>query len=149
MVDMKIDGCGWVKVNRQKWYAVQNIHCESTAQMEAMAHYADVYRMDEDSIVPLRVLSFDIECLPAQDGTFPQANVDPVLTIACVLVEHTAMNNHLARIVLQMRDTAKLNNATIFTFDDERDMLKSFSRLMVILDPDIVTGYNIQGFDSS
>ena len=35
----------------------------------------------------------------------------------------------------------------MFAFETEYDMLMSWSHFMKITDPDILTGYNIMGFD--
>jgi len=87
--------------------------------------------------------------MPAVDGSFPQPNIDPVLTIACVLATHQDMNNPITKIVLQVRETAKLHEGQIFCFEEEKEMLKAFAKLITKLDPDILTGYNINGFDST
>jgi DNA polymerase delta subunit 1 len=51
------------------------------------------------------------------------------------------------RFIFTLGGCSDIPNATVKSFDNERDMLMEWSRFIVAYDPDILTGYNIQNFD--
>ncbi|XP_058678684.1 DNA polymerase delta catalytic subunit [Ammospiza caudacuta] len=96
-------------------------------------------------LAPLRVLSLDIECA-GRKGVFPEPQQDPVIAIAAVALRQGAREPFL-RVVFTLLSCAPLRGATVRSFDSEKDLLQSFAEFVRIVDPDIVTGYNIHNFD--
>ncbi|KAM6996817.1 LOW QUALITY PROTEIN: DNA polymerase delta catalytic subunit-like, partial [Passerculus sandwichensis] len=79
-------------------------------------------------------------------GVFPEPQQDPVIAIAAVALRQGAREPFL-RVVFTLRSCAPLRGATVRSFDSERDLLQSFAEFVRIVDPDVVTGYNIHNFD--
>lgn len=88
----------------------------------------------KDYIPPL-MLSYDIECL-LRPGVFPDASVDPVITIGCY--------SYIESKCFCLRDTPGYDS-----FEEEKDMIKAFLRYVTTLSPDFLTGYNINRFDNT
>jgi len=50
-------------------------------------------------------LSFDIECLPPEDLTFPQANSNEIITIGMICTSLKKMPQTEHKIIFQLGDT--------------------------------------------
>jgi DNA polymerase delta subunit 1 len=108
----------------------------TTCKVDLMVEsWRDVKPVDRDDLAPLTVASLDIECYSAS-GTFPNPDTpdDPVFQIAVTTKD---------RSVCLSLGTATGHR----TFATERELLQGFKDLLMELDPDIITGWNIFGFD--
>lgn len=88
---------------------------------------------DELGIKPL-VLSYDIECLVPEKG-FPKADKDPIISIGCYSSKESKC--------FCLRETPGFDS-----FDTEAEMLQAFLYYVIGLDPDFITGHNINRFDN-
>jgi len=114
---------------------------------ELRGHAAELTEM-----APLRVLSFDIECISATDA-FPLAHL-PDDCIICIGVYLRTLGRQEDRcIMLCLGDTAPLPMdadvapTELRIFAEERDLLLGFAKVLVDSDADVVVGYNTTGFD--
>ena len=75
-------------------------------------------------IAPLRILSFDIEC-QGRKGVFPQAEVDPVIQIANMVVNQ-GENDPFVRNVFTLNNCAAVVGSEVISFEpkEENKMLK-------------------------
>jgi DNA polymerase delta subunit 1 len=96
-------------------------------------------------IAPLRILSFDIECM-GRKGCFPEADQDPVIQIANVVTVQGASSS-IVRNVFTLGSCSPIVGAQVIACATEEEMLRAWARFVVAVDPDIVTGYNVQNFD--
>lgn len=96
-------------------------------------------------MAPLRVMSFDIECA-GRKGIFPEANQDPVIQIANVVTRY-GEKKPFVRNVFCLDTTSGIVATQVLEFAKEEDMLMSWKKFLVEVDPDIITGYNISNFD--
>jgi DNA polymerase delta subunit 1 len=96
-------------------------------------------------IAPLRILSFDIECM-GRKGCFPDADVDPVIQIASVCTVQGASTS-IVRNVFTFGTCSPIVGATVVACGSEEEMLRAWARFLREVDPDILTGYNVQNFD--
>ncbi|KAJ1384631.1 ribonuclease H-like domain-containing protein, partial [Ochromonadaceae sp. CCMP2298] len=91
----------------------------------------------------LCIMSIDIECR-AQGGKFPDPLRDPVVQIAaCVQREGQPL---LAR-VFTLQTCDQIPHASVFPYLHEHLLLSAWRRFVLEADPDVITGYNIVGFD--
>ena len=128
-------------------------HCdvEYACTVRSFHGYAIPFEFREvDDIFPMVITSFDIECR-AEKGRFPDAT-DPsnhIISI-CTKSKNTATGQILSS-VHALKEYTKLPDdiaAVQEWFDSEADLLESFRDFLVlVVDPDITTGYNIHGFD--
>ena len=124
-VDSGLVGCGWF----------------SFPEGDDQCACSDLcIQMDCDSIPPpLRVCCFDIECLSG-DGSFPKATRDPVICISAIM-------NDTATTLFTSRTCDVIQGVDVREFSCERDMLSAWANFIREEDPDIITGWNIDGFD--
>merc|ERR1719506_1324927 len=144
MVDRQIAGGGWVKLQPGVFEDAST--SRSTCQIECAVHYEAIQAVDMIKIAPLRIFSFDIECWNQEGKGFPVAERNPVIQIAVFLKEQGS-NDKLSHAIWTLRDCAAIPGAEVFSFEREEDMLIDFRDFMEAVDPDILTGYNIQNFD--
>jgi DNA polymerase delta subunit 1 len=110
-----------------------------------------VHQPDEDpygDIAPLRILSFDIECA-ADPGVFPTPDKCPIIQIACVGREQGVTDTFAYKVCFVLGTCAHISEARIIECKDEATLLKRWSEFVREVDPDIITGFNIQNFDFS
>lgn len=92
-----------------------------------------------------RILSFDIEC-SGRKGVFPEAHTDPVIQIANVITLQ-GDSKPLFKNVFTLNSCSNIVGTHILSFDSEAKMLAEWSQFVSTVDPDIIIGYNINGFD--
>lgn len=104
---------------------------------------------------PFRLLVFDMECLPKADGGFPEAAEDPIIQIS-VVMDYDMLQGRVAVCHLwTWRPTPLLvaidefdpSGCAMHVLPDERAMLADFVHFVRTQDPDVLSGWNIQGFD--
>ncbi|KAF1612187.1 UNVERIFIED_CONTAM: DNA polymerase delta catalytic subunit, partial [Eudyptes pachyrhynchus] len=79
-------------------------------------------------------------------GVFPEAERDPVIQVAGVVLRQGEREPFL-RTVFTLLPCAPILGSQVLSFQRERDLLQSWAEFVRIVDPDVVTGYNIQNFD--
>lgn len=149
MVDNKVYGCSWVELPPGTYKLRDQKEFQSYCQIECDINYTDFIAHPPDGewagIAPLRTLSFDIEC-SNRKGIFPEPEHDSVIQIANVVVKQ-GVKEPFVRCIFTLRSCAPIAGATVKSFDSEKEMLLAWARFVVQIDPDIITGYNIQNFD--
>ncbi|CDJ70333.1 DNA polymerase delta catalytic subunit, putative [Eimeria necatrix] len=162
MVDSDITGCCWIRVKKGRYSIRPASLRESRCQEEFDVHYADIealpLRGEWQSLPPLRMLSFDIECVKNNGQGFPEAQEDPVIQISSIVEEQRAGRSHnkaasdgsdetLCRVIFTLHECAPIAGALVVWFDDESEMLKKWAEFVREVDPDFLTGYNCINFD--
>uniref|UniRef100_A0A2K6U0N3 DNA polymerase n=1 Tax=Saimiri boliviensis boliviensis TaxID=39432 RepID=A0A2K6U0N3_SAIBB len=148
MVDTDIVGCNWLELPAGK-YALRLKEKATQCQLEADVLWSNVVSHPPEGpwqrIAPLRVLSFDIECA-GRKGIFPEPERDPVIQI-CSLGLRWGEQEPFLRLALTLRPCAPILGAKVQSYEKEEDLLQAWSTFIRIMDPDVITGYNIQNFD--
>ena len=101
-----------------------------------------------DDIAPFVVASFDIEC-NSSTGKFPDADVpeDACFQIAISLCTFGSEEPYDKTCFCYKKTDPNLEGSNIISFDTEREMLLAFKEYLNKQDIDIITGWNIFGFD--
>jgi DNA polymerase delta subunit 1 len=100
--------------------------------------------IERDDIAPLRIASVDIECF-SESGAFPNPMTRSDVCFQVAVTTRTYGREGLERKVLCVKNTVCEDSEWFAT---EREMLERFAEYMRDeLDPDIITGWNIFGFD--
>jgi DNA polymerase delta subunit 1 len=103
-----------------------------------------IHPVDRDDIAPLRICSFDIEAY-SHDGGFPDPDhPENVVFQIGLTTEVYGKTGVLDRKCFCLKET---RSDDIEWFRTEQELLKAFAMYLVRIDPDIITGYNIFGFD--
>ncbi len=137
---MHVSGCrstGWVEVDE----GVEDLdtRCDLNIFSEEFRPVAD-----RDEIAPLKIMSFDIEC-HSTTGAFPSpANLGDVVFQIGMTTSKFGTNEPLERKCLCVKQT---DGADCESFGSERELIERFGEYLAEIDPDIITGWNIFGFD--
>lgn len=101
-----------------------------------------------DDIAPFVVASFDIEC-NSSTGKFPDADVpkDACFQIAISLCTFGSEEPYDKTCFCYKKTDPNLEGSNIISFDTEKEMLLAFKEYVNKQDIDIMTGWNIFGFD--
>ena len=156
MTDAKIPGgCCWIELPQRSWRFlevgnddVDNIQCQIKI---CLYDWRNIISHKWPEIAPLRILSFDIEC-SGRLGIFPNPEEDPVIQIGNCLKrqggEDNINENNIHSIIFTLKGCAPIQGATVVSFNNEEKMLQSWANFLInVVDPDIITGYNINNFD--
>jgi len=137
---MHVSGCtstGWIEVEHEAEDV--DTRCDLNIQTEKF-----VPRTDKDEIAPLKIMSFDIECY-SSTGAFPNpTNASDVVFQIGMTTGAFGSTAPLERKCLCLKQT---DGADCESFGTERELLERFGEYLAAADPDIITGWNIFGFD--
>jgi len=136
----EIKSTGWVHVPEN----ASPGHDSSCDIDVCVADWRTLKPVDRDDIAPLRIASLDIESY-SESGAFPNAfkEKDTCFQVA-VTTKSFGNKDYLDRKCFCVKQT---NGPDCESFETEREMLERLGRYLRELDPDIVTGWNIFGFD--
>jgi DNA polymerase delta subunit 1 len=101
-----------------------------------------------DDIAPFVVASVDIEC-NSSTGKFPDADIqgDACFQIAISLCKFGSDEPYDKTCLCYKQTDPNLEGCNILSFPTEREMLEAFQKYIHTKDVDIITGWNIFGFD--
>jgi len=117
----------------------------STCEIDLRVHdWRTLKPVVRDDIAPLRIASLDIECY-SEDGSFPSSTKLTDVCFQVAITTRTYGRSDIQRKVLCVKQTDCPDSES---FSSERDMLERFAEyIRDEVDPDIITGWNIFGFD--
>jgi DNA polymerase delta subunit 1 len=159
----KISGCSWVSVSKYIKTEGKNDKigdnmedktedktegCESYCDIELRVDWRDIIPIEKDTNAPLRILSFDIECYSSDRDKFPQAKnkADCIFQIGST---YTYLNESVPyrQHIVCLKETDDVNGSIVEWYDNEREMVQAWIKEVINNDCDIITGWNIFGFD--
>lgn len=143
---------GWVSIPKGKYHTVDEK--QSRCQIEVYSKHTDVSSLVSTNSAPFFIASFDIECT-SKDGSFPQEKrrEDHVIQIGTTVHKYGTKECFLHYIGTLKKteniDKSEVNAKELVVeyFDTEKDLILGWARFIKRLDPDVLTGYNIWGFD--
>jgi DNA polymerase elongation subunit (family B) len=142
----KISGCSWVSIN--KYVKIKEEDCDSYCDIELRVDWRDINPIEKDTNAPLRILSFDIECYSSDKDKFPQAKnkADCIFQIGST---YTYLNESVPyrQHIVCLKETDNIEGSIVEWYNTERDMLEAWIKELITQDCDIITGWNIFGFD--
>jgi DNA polymerase elongation subunit (family B) len=136
---------GWIKLPAGTFTVVNKFAKETTAQYEFQALWNTFGPADNPDIAPMIIASTDIECA-SNDGSFPKADKDPVIQIGTTCHYH-GQNDCFLKHMITLGDCDPIEGVIVESYNTEAELFIAWSKFIQKLDPDIVTGYNIWGFD--
>jgi DNA polymerase delta subunit 1 len=101
-----------------------------------------------DDVAPFVVASVDIEC-NSSTGKFPDANIpgDACFQIAISLCKFGSDEPYDKTCLCYKQTDPNLEESNILSFSTEKEMLEAFHKYLHKKDVDVITGWNIFGFD--
>jgi DNA polymerase elongation subunit (family B) len=142
-----ISGCSWVSVSNYR--KIKKINKESYCNIEINVDWESLNQIDKQTNAPLTIASFDIECY-SHDGQFPQANrkKDSIIQIG---ITYTKLGHSLPykKWIACLNETNPVDTCEVISCETENDVVESFIQEIIDSDCDIITGFNIFGFDAT
>jgi DNA polymerase I len=133
MNDIGLKGLGWARLGEENGVSTE------TVSVGKCVRAGSVEPIDRIEDVPLRLMAFDIECVPVRPGTIPEASRDPVVLISVVF---SSPYRGARSVVLSTRP-----GPGVTATSSEKEMLERFMDIVRGYDPDVLTGYNINNYD--
>ena len=146
----EITPCSWINLIAKKYNVVQGYDKKSNCQYEFDVDWKNINPYDTEDIAPLLVASYDIECTSG-DGSFPQPSrmEDKLIQIGTTVRMFNKPEYELNHIIT-LKSCEKFTNdpnTIIESYETEAEVILAWQRLIQKVNPDIITGYNILGFD--
>ena len=117
---------------------------ESTCEINLWApNWRLITPMARDDLAPLRIMSFDIECY-SSTGAFPDPKIKEDVVFQIGMTTRAFGTDTLERKCLCLKRT---DAPDCESFETEKELLQAFQDYLIKTDPDIITGWNIFGFD--
>lgn len=120
---------------------------KSICDVELNVNYKCLVPGESDKPTPFIMASFDIECT-SEDGTFPQAQRpgDKIIQIFTTFYKYGQDEPYYIHACV-LGDTSPIDKVDMECFDNEKDLLMSWQKVIRRIQPDVLLGYNILGFD--
>ena len=146
----EITPCSWINLTEKKYYVVQGYDKKSNCQYEFNVDWKNINPYNTEDIAPLLVASYDIECTSG-DGSFPQPSrmEDKLIQIGTTVRMFNKPEYELNHIIT-LKSCEKFtndSNTIIESYETEAEVILAWQKLIQKVNPDIITGYNILGFD--
>jgi DNA polymerase I len=127
-----------------RFSADTGISCLQWIEVESEeVHYKDIKIIEPQEEIPLRILSLDIECLIPESGSVPLPENDQITLISLAFSHGYNGINNLVLIAKKI----SCDRSDILSYNNEYEMLKALINIIKDYNPDIITGYNVEGFD--
>ena len=142
----KIPMAGWIKF-RGKKVATRD---RMTLCEEYVVKWKNLKLEGGDTVPSPLILSMDIEVYSCNPNRMPQASIpsDKVFQISCVLKRDGEKEESKFLLTLGNPEQEIVgNDVEIITYTTEADLLCGYAEFLQTHQPNIVTGYNILGFD--
>jgi DNA polymerase elongation subunit (family B) len=126
-------------------------HCDLEFQciMKPFMDECPIRSVEIDTIFPIVILSFDIECLADNPNVFPDPEKDHPVVCICSTVKNL-LTGEVCIASHTLGDHTPVNNKGVvhqFRYHNEGQLLEEWRDFLLWVDPDITTGYNIHRFD--
>ena len=140
-----LSSCGWVSIDKSK---LTNIPKYSGCDYSYSVKWTYVKPIhDNNDMAPFKLLAYDIECISC-DENFPQAvrKSDKIIQIGMTLYRYGSMNCYEKHIVV-LKECNKIKDSSVYCYKTEKGMIRGWAQKISELRPDVISGYNIFGFD--
>jgi DNA polymerase I len=135
MIDYGLGGMGWASAE----VAQDSIDTNTLSSIRITSRNAKPADILKNA--PLRNLAFDIECLPL-DGAMPAPEKSPIILMSLAFEPDFKGKKTLVLVGKMVGMDGNTESC-----DSEEAMLKRFFEIIREYDPDILVGYNSNGFD--
>ncbi len=138
LIDRDLHGMGWVTAESvsESPFSNDKIYCDSVFTASS------IEEIEKLSIAPLKYLAFDIECLPI-GGSMPVPESSPVIMVSMSFSPAFKGNDTIVLVAKKVEGVSD----DVECFDSETLMLNRFFEIFQQYDADVISGYNINGFD--
>lgn len=150
MVSLKdLPMAGWIEFNNGK--LVIEDEKITSCDYEFIVKWKDLKKSNRiDQVIP-KILAFDIEVNSEFINKFPDNRPrDAIFQISCVIEsqkERIKLLLSLKASDMNLKKSELLNDVKVQLYENEEELLLNFMRLINFEKPNVITGFNIFGFD--
>jgi len=138
---------GWIQID--KYNKTKDSFKKTYSEIEVDTDFMNLIPLNDIiKSQKFTILSFDLECTSGDKISFPDPEKpsDKVIQIGLTMSKY-GEDECYSKYILTLGGCTKLEGINVSSFDTEEDLLLGFQKLIVELDPDFITGWNIFGFD--
>jgi DNA polymerase elongation subunit (family B) len=140
---------GWIDF---RGHRVDNDSKITQCNHEFMVRWKNIVQHTKDEVAKPLIMGFDIEVNSSNPAKMPAAHIpgDKIFQISCIFAnEGDKVENYRSFLLtLGSPDQDIVGaNVTIYTYESEGSLLEGFTNLVNTENPNIISGYNILGFD--
>lgn len=145
----KLPTAGWIKFIGKKQEDDDKI---TTCDHEYTVRWKKMAPTKSKAVIKPKIMGFDIEVNSTIPSAFPKAERvgDKVFQISCVFSLEGDIEENYKKYILTLGDPYQNvvgDNVIIQRYKTEASLLMGFTDLIRLENPNIITGYNILGFD--
>ena len=140
----KISTAGWIQFAGKK-SDLNETYCNK----EYRVRYKNLFPMKNDIIPEPLVLSFDIEVYSSNPTRMPDAlkPKDKIFQISCIFKRGEEEHESYLLTLGDPDDTTFDEDIEIWSYGSEAKLIEGFADIVIEKNPQVITGYNIFGFD--
>jgi DNA polymerase elongation subunit (family B) len=147
--NQNLPSAGWIKSAGKK---VEKENMITLCDMEYIVQYKNMQKLNRNTVGKPKIMGFDIEVNSSNPSAMPKAErpMDKVFQISCVFTREGGDEKDYEKFLLSLGfpDPDKVgSDVTIYSYENENDLLVGFTDLIRELNPNVIVGYNILGFD--
>jgi DNA polymerase delta subunit 1 len=144
IVTKKLEYCDWFSFDGEEEKDTRITSC--TRQYKVV--WSNINKSESNVPIYPSILSFDIETYSTNPNKLPDRNSSKdVAYLVTVEFKPNDPKKERQRYALLYGDSDEPKSGTLIKYKKETDMILGFADLVKKLDPDIMTGYNINGYD--
>ena len=143
----KLKSSGWIKLKANKYELYPDGDEPSNNDINIYTRWTNLEYFESNDISKFIVASFDIEC-KSEDGSFPrpERDNDPVIQIGTTLNRY-GEKECFYKYIVTLKGCSPIEGVDVESYETEKEVLLAWKRMLLKQNPDIITGYNIFGFD--
>jgi DNA polymerase elongation subunit (family B) len=141
-----LSAVGWAKIKNNKYTQLDE---KTNMDISIKTSWKNIKKITNLTISPFIIASYDIECTSG-DGTFPQATrkSDKIIQIGTTF-SRVGEDDCFYKHIVTLGSCDKIEGVDVESYDTEQQVLMAWQDMIKRTNPDIMTGYNIFGFDFS
>lgn len=120
------------------WFKIPEDAVSDGPKRFFVENWRDIVPVDRDDIAPVRIMSLDIETY-SSTGSFPDAEVRDDVLFQIAMTMNTGEKKCFSLGECHEENTECCSS--------EKELLEKWSKYIIDADPDVITGWNIFGFD--
>lgn len=145
-----IRACGWVTIPAGKYKLHTGKEAMSYNDIDISTNWSNINPAEDENISKIIVASFDIECTSEDGVSFPQPNKDgdKIIQIGTTF-NYYGDPECFYKHIITLGSCDKIEGVDVESYNTEHELLLAWVKLIRKMNPDVLTGYNIFGFDYS
>jgi len=145
------------KCNYSQWFKVKG---ELVPPEEKLSTLDNEYICEWKKIIPIspdetknwmtypRIISFDIEVYSDNHNAMPNKYISKhIVNMITITFGQLKNPTSIKKFLIKIGESPPIENCEIIIVNDEISLIREFEKKIIELDPEIIIGYNIFGFD--